>query len=404
MKVLHVLPSLSYRLGGPTQAALNAVLALRSLGIEAEIATTNDDEGNLLDVPVGERINYNGVPVWFFPRLARLKAFIPSVGLTQWLGNHLGQYDLLHTHYLFCYAPTVAAKLAQHCDSPYVTRTIGQLSPWALQQSRRKKQIYSRLIERSTLNRAAAVHCTATAEAEDVWRFGVRAPTLVLPLGVTLASRRNNAAAELRDRYLLPRDSRVILFLSRLHEKKRPDFLLEVFAQLKPQVHGYHLLMAGSGEPRYCDRISALAHDLGIADHVTFTGFVAGADKDLLLQGADVFALPSYSENFGIAVAEALGAALPVVITPEVQIAPAIAAAQAGLVVAGRLGDWTEALATLLGSAEQRALLGHNGQQLAQTQYSWPAIGRNLAQTYHEILTGQALTFAHSANHPAAHR
>ncbi|MGB5975135.1 MAG: glycosyltransferase [Nodosilinea sp.] len=394
MKILHVLPSLSYRLGGPTEAAINMVKGLQQLGVEAEIATTNDDETGLLDVPTGQRIDYAGVPVWFFPRLARLKAFIPSVGLTQWLVHNLRHYDLIHTHYLFCYAPTVAARLAQVYAVPYVSSTIGQLTPWALQQGRRKKQLYGRLIERSTLNRAAAIHCTTSAEAADVRRFGVTAPALVLPLGVHFAPAMLNAAAALRDRYSLPPDSTVALFLSRLHGKKRPDFLLRAFAQLSPRLHRYHLLLAGSGEADYCDRLQALAHDLGIADSVTFTGFVSGSDKDLLLQGSDLFALPSYSENFGIAVAEALAAALPVLITPEIQIAVDIAAARAGLVIPSCLDDWTDALAKLLSSAELRGQLGHNGQRLASTKYGWPAIAQNLAQSYREILTSQPLSFS----------
>lgn len=395
MKVLHVLPSLSYKLGGPTQVALNIIRTLRDVGIDAEIATTNDDEAELLDVTVGQRVDYEGVPVWFFPRLARFKAFIPSIGLTQWMVSHLRQYDLVHNHYLFCYAPTVGARLAQHYQIPYVSSTIGQLTPWALQQSRLKKQIYGRYIERSTLNRAAAIHCTTPAEAEDAQRFGISAPALVLPLGVNSTVAIADAAAKLRDRYALPPHCTVVLFLSRLHEKKRPDFLLRAFARLAPKSHGYHLLLAGSGDADYCDRLKTLTKTLDIAHSVTFTGFVSGSDKDLLLQGSDLFALPSYSENFGIAVAEALGAGLPVVITPDVQIAPDILAAYAGLVVSDDLQAWSSALSQLLCSPDLRNQIGHNGQRLAAAKYSWPTIAQKLSQSYGEILTGQPLSFAY---------
>lgn len=254
------------------------------------------------------------------------------------------------------------------------------------------------MIERSTLNRAAAVHFTTVAEAEDARRFGVVAPTLVLPLGVNSAPVTLDAAAQLRDRYSLPSDCTIALFLSRLHEKKRPDFLLRAFAQLNSKSSIYHLLLAGSGDVNYCDRLRALAQSLGITDSVTFTGFVSGMDKDLLLQGSDLFALPSYSENFGIAVAEALAASLPVMIASGVQIAPDITAAQAGLIVPDRLEDWTDALAKLLSSPMLRAQLGRNGQQLAAAKYSWPAIAQNLAQSYQEILTGQRLSFAHETS------
>ncbi|PSN16527.1 group 1 glycosyl transferase [filamentous cyanobacterium CCT1] len=396
MKVLHVLPSLSYKLGGPTQAALNTVRALRDLGIDAEIATTNDDEAGLLSVPTGCQVDYNGIPVWFFSRLARFKEFIPSAELTQWFIAHLSEYDIIHTHYLFCYAPTIAAKLAYHYHIPYITRTIGQLSPWALQQSQRKKQIYSRLIERPTLNRAAAIHCTTSAEAEDAHRFGVLAPTIVSPLGVKATPVVANASQQLRDRYHLPPDCKVILFLSRLHEKKRPDFLLNVFARLHPKIHNYHLFLAGDGDTGYCDRLKALAHTSKISKNVTFTGFISGIDKDILLQGSDLFALPSHSENFGVAVAEALAAGLPVVITPDVQISPAIQEATAGLVVPGYSSGWVSALGKLLTSSKLRQKMGQNAQKLAQEQYNWPQISLRLAQTYQEVLSKKPLSLEYS--------
>lgn len=393
MRILHVVPSLSPKLGGPTQAALNFVYYLRQWGVDAEIATTNDDELELLDVPLYERIEYRHVPVRFFPRLARLKAFMPSPALTRWLWQHLNEYDLLHTHYLFCYPSTSAMMVARWHQVPYVARTIGQLAPWALNQSRLKKRLYSTLQERKNLQRAAAVHCTASAEAYDVEHFGVSTAKLVLPLGVNPVALYPQASQQLRQRYSLSATSTVVLFLSRLHEKKRPDFLLRVFAQLQPKFHNYHLILAGSGDSRYCSYLQTLAHTLEIADNVTFTGFVSGVDKDLLLQGSDLFALPSYSENFGIAIAEALAVGLPTIITPNVQIAPDIEAAQAGLVVPGHLDDWKTALAAVLKSTDLRSQLSHNGQQLAQTRYSWPTITQQLTQSYQEILAGKPLSF-----------
>jgi glycosyltransferase involved in cell wall biosynthesis len=126
-----------------------------------------------------------------------------------------------------------------------------------------------------------------------------------------------------------------------------------------------------------------------MVSQVTFIGFVSGADKDLLLQGADIFALLSYSENFGIAVAEALAASLPVVITPGIQIASDVAAAQAGLIVTGELESAISAIQQLLNSSQLRHQLGKNGQLLAQSSYYWPAIAIKLAQAYSSILNSK---------------
>ncbi|MEL6603243.1 MAG: glycosyltransferase [Cyanobacteria bacterium J06614_10] len=384
MKILHVIPSLSPELGGPHWVAMNLVWALRELGIDAEIVTT--DYG--VSVPTSKRIDYCfegalSVPVWFLPYdRPPLKEFIFSRAATAWLWQNVANYDLLDNHYLFSYLPTCAAAIARWKKVPYTVRTMGQLAPWALSQSERKKQIYTTLIERRNLTRAAAIHCTTVAEAEDIRHFGLKTPTVTLPLGVPLPVEIPDASAQLRDRYRIDSDCPVVLFLSRIHYKKQPDLLLRSLKRIKEQGQPFHALIAGSGEDDYLDALKLLANALGIGDQVTFCGFVSGRDKDLLFQGADMFVLPSHSENFGIAVAEALAAKLPVVITPEVQIAPDIDRAEAGLVVEGEVEAFTGAIARLLASPELRGQMGQRGAYLAKTCYSWESIAKQLVLAY----------------------
>lgn len=382
MRILYVLPSLSLKLGGPTQAALNFVSNLCAQGIDCEIATTNDDGTGLLDVSLSERTTYHGVPVWFFQRDARMKEFIPSISLAKWLWKNIPDYDLIHTHYLFSFAPTIASAIARWYKVPYIMRTIGQLTPWAIAQSRIKKQIYSTLIERSNLNRAAAIHCTTQEEAQDAERYGIIAPKLVLPLGVTAASIIHRAPQQLRERYHIPPNVPIVLFLSRLHHKKRPDLLIEAIAQLLNEEQSVHLILAGTGDNDYTQYLQDLVMSLKMQSYITFTGFVTGEDKQLLLQGADIFALLSYSENFGIAVAEALCAGIPILITPGIQISSEVETARAGLIVPGELEAVKTALNQLLNSSELRHQLGENGQLLAQTVYNWSIVTEQLIQAY----------------------
>ena len=178
-------------------------------------------------MPTGQRVNYvfdsvrnQSVPVWFLPYTPPvMKEFLFSKALTRWLWQHLPDYDVVDNHYLFSYAPTCAAAIAHHHRIPYTSRTMGQLSPWALAQSHRKKQLYAGLIQRRQLNQAAAIHVTAAGESSDVRRFGIKTPIIHLPLGVTSPAPNTNAQQQLRQRYALPEDSKVLLFLSRLHYK-----------------------------------------------------------------------------------------------------------------------------------------------------------------------------------------
>ncbi|MDZ8052254.1 MAG: glycosyltransferase [Aulosira sp. ZfuVER01] len=391
MKVLHVIPSISPKLGGPTQVVLNLVRALREEGINAEIATTNDDAETLLDVPFYECVEYKELPVWFFPRAAQMKAFLPSFSFSRWLWQNIKHYDILDNHYLFSYLPSCAAIVAQCQQVPYTVRTMGQLTPWALAQSKLRKQVYSALIERYNLDSAAAIHSTSIGEVEDAIQFGVKSPKIGLPLGVHLPTLIPDAKYQLRYRYNISDETPIVLFLSRLHYKKRPELLIQAMGMLAEQQQKFHLIIAGSGETAYVKSLQQIVASLNLTAQTSFVGFATGHDKDLLLQGSDLFVLPSYSENFGIALAEAMVAGLPVVTTPGVQIAPDIAQAKAGIIVDGELETLQVAIANLLNAPQLRDELGQNGRLFALKQYSWQTVAKKLASAYQAILNQKPL-------------
>lgn len=402
MKVLHVIPSIGPKRGGPSEGVLAMVKALQECGVDTEIATINDNGSDLLDVPLNQRIEYEGVPVWFFPKFSpKIKRFTFSVGadkgfifspdLTQWLWQRVKDYDLIETHYIFSYASTCAGMFARWQGVPYAVRTIGQLAPWALAQSRLKKQVYTLLIERHNLNRAAVIHCTSASEAEDVRNFGIKTPTITVPLGVNQPIYLPDTKKKLHYVYGIPSEIPVVLFLSRLHYKKRPDLLVRSLNQLATQNDNFHLILAGAGEPDYIDYLKNLIASLGLTSQTSFAGFVTGEDKQLLFQGSDIFVLPSFSENFGIAVAEAMAVGLPVIVTPGVQIAPEIALSKAGLVVEGEEDTLANAIAQLLKSPKLRQQLGENGQRLVNSRYSWSAIAQNLSTVYQSIIEQKSI-------------
>ncbi|MGB3292108.1 MAG: glycosyltransferase [Phormidesmis sp.] len=401
MKILHVIPSLSPGLGGPAQVALNLVNALNQLGIDAEIATTNHGMSALPDVHTHRRINYLydtdnnlSAPVHFLPyTYPPLKEFIFSKALTRWLWSNLPTYDLVDNHYLFSYPPTCAAAVARRKGIPYTVRTMGQLTPWALAQSATKKKIFSLLFEQRNLKKAAAIHCTSLEEAENVREFGIFTSTVTLPLGVIPPQSIPNAREKLHTTYQISQDVPVLLFLSRLHHKKQPELLLKTAKQIIEK-RPCHIILAGTGDPQYCQHLKTLTRDLGLSASVSFAGFVTGYDKNLLLQGSDAFVLPSHSENFGIAVAEALVSGLPTIITPGIQISSEIKAAHAGIITEPDVASLTASIEKILNNHSLCEQLRKNGLTLAHERYSWQAIAKSLATVYENIITERRTTIS----------
>ena len=387
MKILHVIPSLSPLLGGPTTVVLNLVKALLNNGVEAEIVTTNHNGSESLDVPLYQKIEYERVPVWFLPYFSPpMKEFIFSPAITKWLWQNIKNYDILDNHYLFSYAPSCAAAIAKWHNIPYTIRTQGQLTSWALTQSKLKKQIYSMLVERHNLNNAAAIHCTSDTEVQDVRKYGIKAPIIKLPLGVEQIVINPQAKSKLHSLYDISPQTPIILFLSRLCHNKCPDMLIKALDIINTNCLDFHLLIAGTGEPSYINYLKKLVKSLKLTNRVTFTGFMRKEQKNLLLQGADLFVLPSVSENFSIATAEAMTAGKPVIVTPGVQLAPEIIAQAAGLVVEQDVNALFQGISDLLSSPKLREELGNNARRWASNRYCPNHIASNLARAYGNVI------------------
>ena len=393
MKILHVIPSVAPVRGGPSHAVLAMVKALREQGIDAEIATTNDNGPDLLDVPLNQRIEYEHVPVWFFPRfspkIASVREFAFSSQLTTWLWQRACEYDLLHVHAIFSYASTVAMAIARSRNIPYIVRPLGQLCEWSLQQSARKKQIYLNLIERANLNHSQCLHFTAQQEQQEASQLSLQSPSFILPHGLSLPVPLPDTRQRLRQLLNVPEDEPVILFMSRLHPKKGLDYLIPALGKLGHQ--RFTFVLAGSGSADYEAEIDDLFVSAGIEERTYRSGFVEGEMKDLLLQGADIFALTSYSENFGVAVLEAMAVGLPVVVTPGVALASVVEQYQLGYVAELDIAAIASTLAHCLDHLQTTREMGATARQLVHDQYSWERNASKLSEVYAAILKQDSL-------------
>lgn len=393
-KILHIIPSINPLGGGSNLAAIEIVKALRNIGIDAEIATTNDINLEIIKSSLGEIQEFKNVPIRFFSRLFTdfkpLSEFKVSPSYTRWLEQNIQNYKIVHIHSFFSYLCTRGAITARKHNTDYVITPHGQLDSWVINQKKVKKSIYSFLWERKNLNYATAIHCATDKEVNDVQKYGISTPTFITPLAASPIIFEPDARAKVRKMFCeIPSSTPIILFLSRVHPKKRIDFLIQVLYQLNNQCE-FHLIIAGTGNENYVKNIKARVSELKLQKRVTFAGFVQGQQKELLLQGSDIFVLPSFGENFGIAVVEAMLAGLPIVITPEVQISSDFQNEEVGFVIPGTIQMWVDTIKKLLESGDMRQRMGDRGKFFAARHYRWEITGERLASLYSKILDKNA--------------
>ncbi|MEB3269905.1 MAG: hormogonium polysaccharide biosynthesis glycosyltransferase HpsP [Leptolyngbya sp.] len=389
LRILQIVPSISLVYGGPSQMVRGFAAGLAAAGAEVTIATT-DSNGDVdeapLDVPLGEPRDEGGYRVIYF-RCAPFRRYKFSTGLLQWLWHHAENYDIAHIHALFSPISSAAATVCRWRSLPYLLRPLGTLDPADLRKKRRLKQLYAAVLERPNLAGAAAIHFTSQQEADLSHRFGVTTPGVVLPLGVNPLPPLTVPQA-VRDRYSIPPNRPLLLFMSRLDPKKGLDLLLPALEQLQAEGLDFHLLLCGANpqDRAYEQAIRQRFAESTVGDRVTATGYVAGEDKIALIQAADLFVLPSYYENFGIAVAEAMLAALPVVISDQVYIWPDVQAGEAGWVCPCTVEALAATLRSALKDPAERQRRGQQASHVAQTRYSWAAIAQQTLELYTSLV------------------
>jgi glycosyltransferase involved in cell wall biosynthesis len=387
MKVLHVIPSLSPKHGGPSVALPLMARALESTGVEVSVATTDDDgPGARISAPIGTPVVVAGSTRYYFRR--QVEVYKYSHPLALWLTESVAKFDVVHVHALFSHASVAGARAARRARVPYVVRPLGVLGTYGM--SRRRpllKRLSFRWIERKLLRDAAAIQYTSESEKLEAEQQGVIGASVVIPLGLDLAAFDHLPGREaFLQRWPSATGRKVVLFLSRIDPKKGLDLLLEAFVEVKRMEPRALLAIGGAGDLSVVEALRRKAQSLGLADDVLWLGFLDESMKLEAFGGADAFVLPSLSENFGIAAVEALAAGLPSVLTEGVGVAREVAAAKAGLVVSGEPSAVATALLRILGEDGLAEALSRNAQVLVREGYSLEAMGLNLKRLYDDIL------------------
>jgi glycosyltransferase involved in cell wall biosynthesis len=387
LRILHVVPTYypAVRYGGPIRSVHGLAAALVRRGHDVHVFTTSVDGDADLDVPLDQPVDMDGVIIHYFrvPALRRL-FWAPTLGSR--LREAIATFDIVHLHSVFLFPTRAAARAAVRAGVPYVVSPHGMLIRDVIQRrSRWAKTAWIRMVERTTLARAAAVHVTAELERAELRALDLQLPQIVahVPNGIDIPAQ----TVPLSKAAVVGLPQRYALFLSRINWKKGLDRLIEAW-QWVPELP---LVIAGNDDEGYRPKLEALAQSLGVADRVLFVGPVSDEHKWAMYEQAQLFLLPSYSENFGIVVAEAMAMGCPVVVTPEVGIAQLVESAAAGVVASNDPPKLAAVIVALLADEARRRELGRRGREFARAHLSWTGIVEQMEHLYQRASDGRTL-------------
>jgi glycosyltransferase involved in cell wall biosynthesis len=356
--------------------------ALARRGHDVAIYTT--DFGQPAEAP-REEIR-DGVRIRLFPLQA------PRIWLASWpmrraLARDLPGFDLLHLHSLYLFHDWAAGGLALKLGKPYLVRPHGSLDPYIHRRRRLKKAFFDLWFQNRILAGAAAIHYTAEDEMRLAQPFVQGAPGVVIPNGLDPADYAGlPPKGRFRARHPEIGDRQILLFLGRVNFKKGLDILARAVGRLARQ--DLHLVIAGP-DGGYLAETRRFVADAGIADRTTFTGMLAGEEKLAAFADASLFLLPSYSENFGIAVVEAMACGLPVLISDRVNIWREVVADGAGRAAPCDPAAFAEHITAMLGEPESLAAMGAAGRAAVARRYNWASIALRLEQVYGAVIAGR---------------
>ena len=364
--------------------------AVARRGHEVAIYTTDRDAEPREGLTPGWIFDDGGVEIRVFAQGAP-RSFATSWPLAAALDAGVAQADVVHIHSLYLFHVWAAARACRRQAKPYLLRPHGTLDPFIRRRRRLEKRVLGLLFQDRVIRDAAALHWTAAEEGELAAPATFGTPGIVIPNGLDLAEFTTlPPPGFLRAKHPEIGDRRIVLFLSRLNFKKGLDLLIPAFAATTARHRDLHLVIVGPDDGMEAAARGWVAAQ-GIAERTSFVGLLSGAAKLGALRDAACFALPSYSENFGIAVVEAMACGLPVLISDRVNIWREIAAAQAGAVAKPELADVTAKLDALLGDPVAAAAMGARARSLAVERWDWVKIAGRLEAVYRALAERRAL-------------
>ena len=365
MKLVHIVPHIDQEASGPSYSVPRLCESVAARGSEVELSC------------LAAKREITGVALDIHRQWPLLERFAVSPSHAWALGCKAKSVDIIHNHSLWSMVNIAAGFVVPGKRAKLVVSPRGTLSPWALSRSKEVKRLLWPL-QRRVLSHADLLHATSEVEYDEIRALGFTSPVAVIPNGIDLPEWTETTPLS---------NHRTLLFLSRIHPTKCVDRLLLAWKTLQVQHPDWRLVIAGKGELGYVQEIESLAASLEL-ERVELPGPLYGDDKSYAYCEAELFVLPTHSENFGMVVAEALAHGCPVVVSRG---------APWSSLVSEDCGWWinndVEQLKVTLDAAMslssiQLNAMGLKGRAWMERDFSWSTVAHRMEKSYRWLLEG----------------
>ena len=365
--------------------------ATAKLGHDISIYTTNQDGPTQLRVPIRQTVCISNVKIRYFPIQApRFWGY--SFPLARELQKMICSFDIVHIHSLYLFHNMISGHYCRKYNVPYLIRPHGTLGPFIHKRHRLRKSIMELLFERKNFRYSHAVNFASEEEMKlaSGTRLMLKSRGIVVPLGLDLTEYENlpeNGA--FRSKYPEINGNKIVLFFSRINFIKGLEVLTTAFSKVANIRSDVHLVIAGPDNEGFGIQVKKWLVDNKILNRTTFTGMLQGREKLSLLRDSDIFVLPSFSENFGISVIEAMACEIPVVISDRVNIWRDVVNSEAGRVIPPDSDLLAESIIELLDNKDLAQRMGLKGKALVKERFVWDKIAFRLEDVYRTIISNK---------------
>jgi glycosyltransferase involved in cell wall biosynthesis len=381
LNILHVIPNLAAKGGGPLTVCPEMGVAVATKGHSVTILATDADM-EAADLEAAERLKSGPLKVKILPAIGRGRFFL-SWPLYKALNEVIPTCDVVHLHGIYLFHIWAVGRLCRKHNVPYILRPHGSLDPFVYFRRRLPKKIIEFLFQARVTKGAAGIHYTASEEAELARPLVFGRPEFVVPNGIDLR-KFQNLPEEGRFRTLFPElgESPYILYLGRLNFKKGLDILAKSFAALPAKHANMKLVIAGPADAGMQSKVERWLEEGGVRERAIFTGMLRGEAKLSAFRDAKIFVLPSYSENFGVSLIEAMACGLPVITTDKVNIWRELGSTGVARISAANTHEFAHALDEGLDDAVWLARARVEGPKLVERLYDWTHVADQLEAMY----------------------